>query len=161
MNTLQSLVFGAVVATVFCACPDGWRSFQQKCYFFSTGKGDWTEARIMCGMHQSAMIEIDTPAEQAWFKSIAETYNHTDEDDGFWLGATDFVIEGKWVWETSKTAVTYVPWGAGQPNNRNGSEDCMAAVKYFDYIWSDEFCDWSHHINYVCEKAETSTGMVG
>ena len=47
--------------------------------------------------------------------------------------------------------MSYKTWGDQQPNNRNGSEHCLAALKYFDYKWSDEFCNWDH-LQYVCEK---------
>ena len=75
----------------------------------------------------------------------------TDLDDGFWLSGTDWAVQDSWVWEATSTPFTFALWGAGQPNNRNGSEDCLAAMKYFDYLWSDEYCNWNR-LQYVCEK---------
>ena len=77
----------------------------------------------------------------------------TGEDEGFWLGATDWSNEGDWVWESNnKLPLTnFAVWGKGQPNNRNNSEHCLAAVLYFNYIWGDEYCD-GLNIQYVCEK---------
>ncbi|KAL4240169.1 hypothetical protein ACF0H5_000963 [Mactra antiquata] len=161
MNALQSLVLGAVISAALGACPTGWKSFGQNCYLYSKGKATWMDARVMCRIVDADLIVIDSAAEQAEFKKVAETYNHVLDDDGFWLGATDWEVEGKWVWEATGHQFSYSNWGNTQPNNRNGSENCLAAVKYFDYAWSDEFCDWDNHINFVCEKAETSTPLVG
>ena len=80
-------------------------------------------------------------------------FKDTKDDQGFWLGGTDFSNEGRWQWISSNnfTDITYSIWGATQPNNRDGAEHCMAAVNYFNYSWSDERCDYGNILQYVCE----------
>nr|ANG56318.1 C-type lectin [Meretrix meretrix] len=161
MGLVQIVVcFSALLAIAFSACPTGWKHHAGKCYKFSTGKQNWVDARSMCKFHNSDLIEIETDTEQHWVRQQALKFNHTDLDDGFWIGGTDWGNEGTWIWEPSQTPISYIVWGQGQPNNRNNSENCLASMKYFDYIWSDEFCDWDR-LQYICEMADTSGPIVG
>jgi hypothetical protein len=67
-----------------------------------------------------------------------------------WLGATDVVKEGTWIWESSKTTMTYSHWNAGEPNNGNGhgAENCL---HFWDQngTWNDAPC--SDIISALCE----------
>ncbi len=62
-----------------------------------------------------------------------------------WLGATDVVKEGTWIWESSKTIATYTKWGGGEPNNCCGGENCL----HFNSVWNDLSCDAT--LNVMCE----------
>merc|ERR1712137_367211 len=162
-STTITCLFGILgITIVLGACPTGWMSYGQSCYHFAVDIENWMNARTMCKWHNSDLMVIETPEEQAWFKTQAYTFNHTDLDDGFWLGATDWTQSGTWLWEASNQAplTGYEVWGSGQPNDRNGSEDCLAAMKYFDYLWSDEWCNWVR-LQYVCERPNTAAPIVG
>ena len=75
-------------------------------------------------------------------------------DSGFWLGGANFNNDGNWIWEPTGQPITNAPWGSPpqQPNNRDSSELCLASMKYFNFDWSDEFCNWQGVLQYVCEK---------
>ncbi|XP_053400370.1 perlucin-like protein [Mercenaria mercenaria] len=165
MSAIQLLVLGsALLAAVYSACPSGWRPYGGNCYMFQKEIQTWADARFMCKWHHNSdLITIETQAEQDWFKKQALTFNYTEDDDGFWLGATDWENQETWIWEPTKQPMTYKVWGGNpvpQPNNRNGSENCLAAVKFFDFLWSDEFCNWQR-VGYVCEMAEPTAPVVG
>ncbi|XP_052815045.1 perlucin-like [Mya arenaria] len=152
------IVSATLVAQVFCACTDGWTSHGSSCYKFATDIETWSSARLFCKWHSSDLIVIETESEQRWFHKQALTFNHTDVDEGFWLGGTNWEQDAHWIWESTGAELTYQTWGAQQPNNQNGTEHCLSAVKYFDYVWNDAPCD--RKIQYVCEKSSTSGGGI-
>ncbi|XP_060592373.1 perlucin-like [Ruditapes philippinarum] len=162
MSNIQTLIVAsALLGTVYSACESGWRHFGGNCYRFTTEKQTWAEARQMCLWHNSDLIVIETPEEQTWFRKQALTFNHTGGISGFWLGGANFNNDGNWIWEPTNKPLTYAQWGSSpqQPNNVNNTELCLAAIKYFDYSWNDENCFWDEQ--YVCEKKNTATPMVG
>ncbi|XP_052778510.1 perlucin-like protein, partial [Mya arenaria] len=152
-------VGASLVAQVFCACSNGWIAHQSSCYKFATDIENWSAARQLCKWHSSDLMAIETESEQRWFHTQALTFNHTDGDQGFWISGSDWEQDKHWIWESTGAALTYQTWGFQQPNYRNGSEHCLAALKVFDYKWSDEFCDWDR-LQYVCEKSSTSGGAI-
>ncbi|XP_060576795.1 perlucin-like protein [Ruditapes philippinarum] len=154
------LLAPALLATVYSACQSGWRPYNGHCYRFQTDKESWTNARQMCLWHKSHLINIDDAAEQKWFHDQALTFNHTDGDNGFWLGGTNWNNDANWIWEIVHKPITYTNWDASQPNNRDNSELCMASIKLFDYRWSDEFCEWDV-LQYVCEQSEGGDPIIG
>jgi len=47
--------------------------------------------------------------------------------------------------------MTYSSWHAGEPNNKNGLEDCLAVTQNGGYrYWSDRGCG-SYGFCFVCE----------
>ncbi|KAK3605807.1 hypothetical protein CHS0354_002424 [Potamilus streckersoni] len=99
----------------------------------------------------------ETQSENEWIKSEARKANHTAPEEGFWLGATDFIEEGHWYWESTQPfEFTYTDWGHLEPNNRFNRQHCLAILKFFDYHWGDEKCDWDN-LNYICERRLVGT----
>ena len=61
---------------------------------------------------------------------------------GMWLGAIRSSGDNKnvFVWKYSKTEVTgFVNWNRGQPDNKNGSENCLEM--FSGDHWSDYTCE--------------------
>ncbi|KAK3601413.1 hypothetical protein CHS0354_037746 [Potamilus streckersoni] len=78
-------------------------------------------------------------------------------EDNFWLGASDTIVEGEWVWETSKIEVSLTPynkWFAGQPDNY-GSANCLAI--HLGYNWVDEPCNLPK--NFICKLGYNHTAI--
>lgn len=42
-------------------------------------------------------------------------YLATKDSDSFWLGATDDILEGIWLWYVDDSEMEYVNWNSGQP----------------------------------------------
>ncbi|KAK7493739.1 hypothetical protein BaRGS_00015068, partial [Batillaria attramentaria] len=64
---------------------------------------------------------------------------------GYYTGGTDRYQEGRWVWESDRTRITYSDWNSGEPNDSKGDEDCLL----YWYHWNDVPC--TRDFNYVCE----------
>lgn len=68
-----------------------------------------------------------------------------------WLGATDEVAEGEWLWVTGEP-FTYANWAPEEPNNYNNEDYCIIATSG----WNDVpvapnpfVCEFLHHIHFV------------
>ena len=73
--------------------------------------------------------------------------------EGMWLGATDNAREGHFVWETSRTPMTYNNWHRGAPDNLRGIENCVQMLKSTG-TWNDLPCnitDSRLHQDTMCE----------
>ena len=63
-----------------------------------------------------------------------------------WIGYSDAVEEGVWVWEPGGGGSTYTHWNAGEPSG--GAEDC--AEMRADGTWNDVRCYYTKP--FLCEK---------
>ncbi|NDB95355.1 MAG: DUF5011 domain-containing protein [Verrucomicrobia bacterium] len=55
-----------------------------------------------------------------------------------WLGAGDFIQEGRWEWVTGEPW-SYTRWRSPYPDNAGGNEDHLELEARFpDYLWNDE-----------------------
>lgn len=70
--------------------------------------------------------------------------------ESFWIGGSDLMAEGKWMWMTSHTPVHYSHWAHGEPSNESGGEHCMSLLFYTNYHWNDERC--TTVLPFICEK---------
>ena len=82
--------------------------------------------------------------------------NHTipfsDDDAHVWLGATDEIQEGVFVWYKIEQPVKYTDWGPSEPNSNdlNEIEDCLVMWSAYRWEWADLNCD--ERAYFVCEK---------
>jgi hypothetical protein len=64
-----------------------------------------------------------------------------------WIGLTDSANEGTFVWASGE-AFSYANWGASQPDDFGGVEDCVELFQG-DGTWNDDNCTYEYHS--VCE----------
>jgi hypothetical protein len=75
--------------------------------------------------------------------------------EGFWLGANDIQTEGKFVWGATGKPITYSNWDWGQPDNKNGVEDCVQILTSSEREgkWNDLPCETSPIKQFtMCER---------
>nr|XP_019930721.2 perlucin [Crassostrea gigas] len=132
-------------------CPHGWTRRDSSCYLFVTHvANDWTESEFFCRLLHSNLAEIETQEEGTFLQSQARIHTHENRDShGFWIGGTDAVEEGKWIWITSGHSFTYSHWAPGFPDDYHGNEDCLELFKDERFLWNDEKCD--HRMSFICE----------
>lgn len=68
----------------------------------------------------------------------------------YWIGLSDAIKEGKFVWQTTQDNVDYTDWAAGEPNDGHHTEDCAELFQPFNFQWNDAPC--SVKSNFICEK---------
>ena len=76
-------------------------------------------------------------------------YIHTGQD--YWIGLTDELIEGMWLWQSSGIPANYTDWGPGEPNSYHGDQDCVFYHSGENYMWADINC-LSSEFRPLCEK---------
>lgn len=87
------------------------------------------------------------PKLQHFYCQISGTQN------GYWLGATNLPNNSSvYYWLTTGASAIYTNWYPGQPDNKDGIENCLEWI----YIegggtgWNDINCNIE--LKYVCEK---------
>ena len=114
-------------------------------YMFCTTPATWAAASAACTAEGYALLTINDSTENAWADSTADTY----ATDKWWMGLNDRASEGTFVWASGEV-VTYTNWGAGEPNDGGGSEDCAQLNRFHPaQTWNDEPCGSS--FRYICE----------
>ncbi|XP_060593187.1 perlucin-like protein [Ruditapes philippinarum] len=150
MKTAVALLF-AVTSLVSgvnarACCKDGWIPYQGHCYHIGYGTDlTFSEARAYCQHRGSYLVRLDTFAEYTFLAGILKKTNagHT------WMGLTDISHEGIWRWFDTKEHATFSDWGAGEPNNDKGAEDCVHFGYNQNYKWNDVSC--SFKLRPLCE----------
>ncbi|TWW65106.1 C-type lectin domain family 4 member E [Takifugu flavidus] len=137
-------------------CPDGWKSFEGQCYYFSNNTLDFEKAREQCQQQGADLVKVSSKEEQKFLAAAVAPMitNH----DRFWIGLTDSEEEGQWLWmdrspleESLKFWVSHEPddWKKEDPEN---GEDCATLGERSGkaYCWYDRTCKYP--LRSICEK---------
>jgi hypothetical protein len=100
-------------------------------------KATWAAAAKACADRGGQLVTVSSAEENAFLVGLGVA--------DAWIGFTDAVTEGTFVWSSGES--TYLNWGAMQPDNAGGSENC--AVFLADGTWNDAPCGEAR--GYVCE----------
>jgi hypothetical protein len=114
------------------------------CYLLFLHATDWPSAHDRCAalVPPGHLVTIADPAENVVVAALAG-------DRSVWIGASDLALEGVFVWITGEP-FAYTNWGAGEPNNASGAEDCVELQGHRGGAWNDYRC-WRGQA-YVCEQ---------
>jgi len=118
------------------------------CYrLFPTMTG-WTDAEAQCAAWGGApnlghLTSIENATEQNFVSAMVT--------DRTWIGATDAVTEGTYVW-VDGTPFNYVFWAAGKPDGLD-VQNCAFMLPTAE--WDDHECDTPYQ--YLCERRGAGT----
>lgn len=124
-------------------------------YLFCAIGTNWVTASNLCINEQFRLVRIDDQAEHTYIRTTANTaIGNVD----LWLGASDTVVEGAWIWPdglqfwaggSGGTAVNglFELWASGEPNN-DDNEDCGELRTSNE--WNDVTCGEVQA--FVCER---------
>ncbi|XP_041372943.1 lectin BRA-3-like [Gigantopelta aegis] len=102
----------------------------------------------MCMANGAYLAEIASPEENNFVAHLVKQ-NHPTETE-LWIGGTDTLSEGHWMWTHSETLIDYQNWVVDEPNNKWG-QNCLAIQT--DGLWDDYWCNKVAHG--VCEKRKS------
>ncbi|XP_058877943.1 C-type lectin domain family 4 member E-like [Acipenser ruthenus] len=140
------------------ACPQNWEQFNGKCYYFSTDRMNWNSSRHNCTSLGGHLVIIESDGEQRFLsdKALIITQGaYRYEDKSYWIGLTDAVTEGTWLWVDGTPLIGNVQakfWGTRthdggkEPDNYKrddpAGEDCarLETKKNSYAIWFDSSC---------------------
>uniref|UniRef100_A0A9J7YZT6 C-type lectin domain-containing protein n=1 Tax=Cyprinus carpio carpio TaxID=630221 RepID=A0A9J7YZT6_CYPCA len=81
-------------------CEEGWRPYEERCYFFSSDMKSWHDALEDCVSKGSNLMSIQDIHEQ-----VRHTPPHTSI---FWIGLNDVASEGNWEWSDGTVFYPYL-----------------------------------------------------
>ncbi|XP_059817585.1 C-type lectin domain family 10 member A-like isoform X2 [Hypanus sabinus] len=135
-------------------CDPGWILFGRSCFLFSNVSQSWEQSGEACIQLQGYLAIISSKKMQ---KFLLE---HRRESI-YWIGLTDKVTEGSWVWvDGTKVADGVMLWASGQPDNAFNRtlrmvENCGALSQRG---WLDEAC--ARKLPCICEKSAIRLHLV-
>ncbi|KAL3861251.1 hypothetical protein ACJMK2_007299 [Sinanodonta woodiana] len=127
-------------------CKQGWIQHDESCYHMSHDLEQWADAHYLCHLLGGYLAEVNTAEEGAFLDNQVKLFHFGE----VWVGATDLVFEGEWVWSESQSKLSeqhYTNWSPGEPNNAQSNENCMAITN--TGYWNDAPC--SVLLHYLCE----------
>jgi formylglycine-generating enzyme required for sulfatase activity len=120
----------------------------------------WRQARAKCEQMGGHLAIVDSEDENRILTSMISIA----QLDSAWLGATDEVVEGRWVW-VDGTEMRYKNWDPAwsQPNNGGSSgypEHYLLTQISANGKWWDvpEYCGPPFHPGYVCQWDAKAAG---
>ncbi|XP_060079439.1 perlucin-like [Ylistrum balloti] len=150
------LILLTVIWTTVQACPSGWVQHDELCYYFSVVTGSWAEAGSFCRNVNGKLAEPMQTSDVTFIDGEVQT-KHAPQGE-YYLGGHDTFVEGEWNWASSFSLITNANWKAGEPNDQNGKEDCLALT--LSGHWNDVPCNIS--LPFVCEIENFySQGAIG
>ncbi|KAI3365718.1 hypothetical protein L3Q82_010159 [Scortum barcoo] len=141
-------------------CPDGWRLFENKCYYFSSRTLTWSSSRAWCQTQGGDLLIINTEPEQSFIfeSSLALQQDGTR----LWIGMTDAQQEGDWLWVDGSPVTSDNQYWLSRPGLGTEpddwrlddplGEDCGHIDTHENALksWMDGSCKLSYR--WICEK---------
>ncbi|CAL4150943.1 unnamed protein product, partial [Meganyctiphanes norvegica] len=116
------------------------RSVGGQCFHVSKQLATWAEAVTTCDVRGAVLAQVKDP------KTFRTYMKENFYGKVFWLGASDMVHEGWWVWVSGGLVSPRFSWPEGAPSGGT-NENCLSIGHDNDY--DDEPCDTLHY--YICE----------
>nr|XP_038035437.1 C-type lectin domain family 4 member D-like isoform X6 [Anas platyrhynchos] len=134
-------------------CPEGWRPFQESCYYFSGDQMPWDESQQNCSGMGSQLVVINTEAEQDFlYKEIRRQMKYQQKGNDFYIGLRAQEV-GQWRWaDQTPYNVTAAFWRRGEPSD-DPNEPCVVIHHKTENLqnWNDVPC--RIRFNRICETA--------
>uniref|UniRef100_A0A3Q3EYZ7 C-type lectin domain-containing protein n=1 Tax=Labrus bergylta TaxID=56723 RepID=A0A3Q3EYZ7_9LABR len=130
-------------------CPESWRLFKNKCYFFSSRTLTWSSSRAWCQTQGGDLLVIDSDPEQVGGLKQKENMKllyHSGSK--LWIGMTDADVEGEWSWVDGRIGTEPDDWRQEDPLG----EDCGHIDTSENALtsWMDGSCKKPY--GWICEK---------
>ncbi|XP_044023024.1 C-type lectin domain family 4 member M-like isoform X2 [Siniperca chuatsi] len=146
-------------------CLPRWILLKSSCYYFSSrhvsnSKKNWLDSRADCISQGADLLVINNLEEQQLMSDNFPKQSGSSVwwANGFWIGLTDVVIKGTWVWVNNVTEVETMYWRNGMPDHDGPLRGNCAAFYYFAGIktWYNGNCH-DHLFNWICEMEPSKT----
>uniref|UniRef100_A0A3P8RPD4 C-type lectin domain-containing protein n=1 Tax=Amphiprion percula TaxID=161767 RepID=A0A3P8RPD4_AMPPE len=145
-------------------CPPGWSFLKSSCYRFAhhevVEQKNWQDSRADCVRQGGDLLVINNLEEQQLISENVPRQSSSNIwwEKGYWIGLTDVVSEGTWVWINNVTEVETMYWRSGQPSHGEAqSGNCAAFYYYHDTMktWYNVNC--RHLLSSICEMEPRAT----
>ena len=144
---MYQMIFCLFLITCFFAasCKAQWATFGSSNYSLYKSPQKWKNAKLICQNFGSKLVKIESEKENEFIKR-----EYLSSEGPYWIGLSDSDSEGEWKWTDGTGLLTgYQRWKSGQPNNKDGKQDCVA-IYGGKAKWNDVRC--SRKLGFICEK---------
>ncbi|KAI8486382.1 Sushi, von Willebrand factor type A, EGF and pentraxin, partial [Branchiostoma belcheri] len=140
---LQSEDVATTHRSTIPACPEGFISHQQKCYWISDMPVDYSGAEQLCDSLGGKLATIKEAGTQEfladYIRDNMEPHQlRTYEADGYWIGLKDRDDNGNFVWSDGSPLL----------------ENCVHMFARFQLRWNDQSC--GTRMGCICETVNTA-----
>jgi hypothetical protein len=112
------------------------------CYLLGIQTINWSAASAACDSWGGTLARLDSAEEEA---ALLARVAPTDT----WIGLNDLASEGTMLWEAGGAPSLYTHWAAQQPDDFDGTEDCVELLAD-GRGWNDRPC--TDLRAYLCER---------
>nr|XP_022288152.1 perlucin-like protein isoform X1 [Crassostrea virginica] len=144
-------------------CPLDWVEYNSNCIQFNKQQQSWTDAANTCRSIGAHLVTVDSAGKDTFIKQFLNVFA-SEHLNWWWIGGSDFAVEGNWQWIAGGSVSSYNGWGPGQPDGNN-TANCMS-YRFFNHTqvaWADDVCapqaHHGHHPHlpgFICEKPSSS-----
>jgi hypothetical protein len=124
-------------------------SYENSTFQIIDGNYSWEEARIDAESRGGRLAILDTLDKINSAKAFIIDMTTNDYIPKVWIGCTDQVSEGQWLW-IDGTSVTHNDWRPGQPDNHGGGNQHYASFTD-NAVWDDAQLNWVWSNGYLLE----------
>ena len=139
--------------TFHSQCPDQFELAAGQCYFISSDRVGWIEARKMCEARRASLVSVLSPERQAELEVLVGRMVRRRRSE-FWLAGNDIDEEGRWEWARSGGRGVG-PWGWPEEPYNSPEENCLAwSVLSSSSFSSSSFWHGSsccNNLRYICQ----------
>ena len=115
-------------------------------YLFCETAKIWSDSRDFCRSYGGDLVAVGSTLEMDFIKTSLDTLEFNTRHS--WSGMNDLENEGSMVWSHG-SPVTYENWLINEPNDSDGSENCVIFGAAQNRTWLDFPC--SYLAFFVCE----------
>ncbi|XP_072041128.1 C-type lectin domain family 4 member G-like [Amphiura filiformis] len=152
MFSLPILVIFGLISTVSSnsnCCPDKWTGYKGSCYQYFALESAWEDAESYCfGYHKAHLVGINDKDENEFVSDLIAC-PQMPNGAYTWIGLNDMGNEGVFR-QADGSSADFKNWASGEPNDSNGSENCVETNHGNRELWNDRSCTDESH--FVCEK---------
>ena len=114
----------------------------------------WFNAQARCANLGAQLVKIESATINDFIKT---TFLDTSGGyDDAWIGLSDQINVGTWIWSDGSSSAGYQNWGGDNPNNFLGNQHCVSMLMGFfvffqyDGQWNDVTCHST--LKFICMK---------
>ena len=134
------------------SCPQDFDLVDGQCYFISSERVGWIEARKKCQQKNALLLILETKSEAEKVVEYVVGSSRRRRSE-YWLAGNDIEEEGVWRWARSNTPVPRFGW-VEQPFN-SYEENCLAwtvslqGTRSTSHGWHGSSC--CNNLRYICQ----------
>ncbi|XP_076616950.1 uncharacterized protein LOC143339540 [Chaetodon auriga] len=102
-------------------CPNSWRLFENKCYYFSTRVLTWSSSRAWCQTQGGDLLVVDSEPEQSFVFESSQAVEQSGSR--LWIGMTDAEVEGEWMWVDGSSLASREQYWLSRPGTGAEPDD--------------------------------------